>query len=302
MPLTEIPIGDVALHDTDEGMSEPVANEGYFRLARMAWCEVLDRDLTAPPGGESEGDIYLVADSATGAWSGKDGDLALYYSGKWFFHTPAAADLIYLVDEDLFLLFTSTWVRVDIFEYYFKNALVIDRDLTAPPGSESDGDLYIVADSATGAWSGKDGDFALFFSGTYFFRTPRGGDHAFVVDEKIEYAYSSVESLWYPVQEIWIAAEHWTGHYSVGGNKIYSKTLYVENYPSATTLALTHSISSINLSEHFKVTAYGANGTDIYHFPNLRMTITIDTDTLNFQTANDFSSYSGQARIEYCKS
>jgi hypothetical protein len=37
---------------------------------------------------------------------------------------------------------------------------VIDRDLTAPPGSPADGDRYIVASGATGEWSGWNGSIA----------------------------------------------------------------------------------------------------------------------------------------------
>lgn len=41
---------------------------------------------------------------------------------------------------------------------------VIDMDLTAPPGSPSDGDLHIVGGSATGAWVGEDGNLARYVS------------------------------------------------------------------------------------------------------------------------------------------
>ncbi len=39
---------------------------------------------------------------------------------------------------------------------------VLDRDLTAPPGSPAEGARYIVAASPTGAWSGHAGDVAAF--------------------------------------------------------------------------------------------------------------------------------------------
>ncbi len=39
-------------------------------------------------------------------------------------------------------------------------AIVIDRDLTAPPGSCADGSNYLVAGSPTGAWSGQAGKLA----------------------------------------------------------------------------------------------------------------------------------------------
>ena len=43
---------------------------------------------------------------------------------------------------------------------------VLDRDLTAPPGSPADGDRYIVASGATGDWAGWDLNVALWTAKT----------------------------------------------------------------------------------------------------------------------------------------
>ena len=42
---------------------------------------------------------------------------------------------------------------------------VLDRHLTAPPGSPADGDRYIVAAGATGDWAGWDLNIAYFVDG-----------------------------------------------------------------------------------------------------------------------------------------
>lgn len=63
---------------------------------------------------------------------------------------------------------------------------VIDRDLTAPPGSPVDGDTYIVASGATGTWAGQDDKLAVLFSGAWVFFTPKTGWKAFIVDESID--------------------------------------------------------------------------------------------------------------------
>ena len=44
---------------------------------------------------------------------------------------------------------------------------VLDRDLTAPPGSPADGDRYIVASGATGDWAGWDLNVALWTDGAW---------------------------------------------------------------------------------------------------------------------------------------
>jgi hypothetical protein len=62
---------------------------------------------------------------------------------------------------------------------------VIDRDLTAPPGSPSDGDRYIPASGATGDWSGKDLNIAAYQDGAWAFLVPREGWLCWVADEDI---------------------------------------------------------------------------------------------------------------------
>jgi len=42
---------------------------------------------------------------------------------------------------------------------------VLDRDLTAPPGTPADGDRYVVASGATGDWAGWDLNIALWTDG-----------------------------------------------------------------------------------------------------------------------------------------
>ena len=60
---------------------------------------------------------------------------------------------------------------------------VLDRHLTAPPGSPADGDRYIVASGATGAWAGWDLNVAYWVDGAWMRLVPRPGWQAWVVDE-----------------------------------------------------------------------------------------------------------------------
>jgi hypothetical protein len=62
---------------------------------------------------------------------------------------------------------------------------VIDRDLTAPPGSPADGARYLVAGSATGAWAGKDGKIAAYQDGAWAFYTAKEGWLCYVADEDV---------------------------------------------------------------------------------------------------------------------
>jgi len=62
---------------------------------------------------------------------------------------------------------------------------VLDRDLTAPPASPSDGDRYIPASGATGDWSSKDLNIAAYQDGAWAFLAPREGWLCWVADEDV---------------------------------------------------------------------------------------------------------------------
>lgn len=72
--------------------------------------------------------------------------------------------------------------------------MVLDKDLSTPPGSPSDGDRYIVAASPTGAWAGHAGKVAAWQDGAWAFYTPRAGWLAWVADETKLYSHDG--SAW----------------------------------------------------------------------------------------------------------
>ncbi len=62
------------------------------------------------PSSPAEGDRYIVAAQASGAWAGKDGMVASFIDGGWLFVIPATGWLAYVADEALLLVFDgSLW-------------------------------------------------------------------------------------------------------------------------------------------------------------------------------------------------
>lgn len=47
---------------------------------------VISRSLTAPPGSPTAGDGYIPAATATGAWAGKEGQIAIWDGAAWVFY------------------------------------------------------------------------------------------------------------------------------------------------------------------------------------------------------------------------
>ena len=60
---------------------------------------------------------------------------------------------------------------------------VLDRDLSAPPGSPADGARYLVPAGGSDAWSGKDGMVAAWQDGAWAFIPPKAGWLLWVADE-----------------------------------------------------------------------------------------------------------------------
>ncbi len=67
-------------------------------------------------------------------------------------------------------------------------AIIVDDDLTAPPASPNTGDKYIPAATATGDWTGKEGQIAI-FEGLWVFLAPTAGMKAWIEDEDIYKEY-----------------------------------------------------------------------------------------------------------------
>jgi hypothetical protein len=72
---------------------------------------------------------------------------------------------------------------------YLCQSSVIDKDLTTPPGSPTNGDLYIVGPSgASGTWAGHEKDLAYYRSGWVFYNAFEGLT-AWVKDEDVHYVF-----------------------------------------------------------------------------------------------------------------
>lgn len=85
-------------------------NEALQALDALIALAILDRDLATPPGSPAEGDIYLVAASGTGDWTGRDGSLAVWENGAWSFLSPVSGTIAYVSDEATHIAYDgSTW-------------------------------------------------------------------------------------------------------------------------------------------------------------------------------------------------
>src|SRR3954463_8097550 len=61
--------------------------------------------------------------------------------------------------------------------------VVLDRNLSTPPATPTDGDTYLVKATGTGMWTGQDGKLASAIDGGWRFYAPFEGLTAYVADE-----------------------------------------------------------------------------------------------------------------------
>ena len=85
-------------------------NEALSRLDGLVQLSVISSTLTVPPATPAEGDRYIVAASATGAWTGWDDSVALFSGGVWLRLIPQTGWLAWDQGRAHALVFTgSVW-------------------------------------------------------------------------------------------------------------------------------------------------------------------------------------------------
>lgn len=100
----------ITLVEQSQSQKEVTVNTALVMLDAMLNTGVIDKDLTAPPGSPASGALYIVASGATGAWAGKDNQIA-WYNLTWNFIVPTEGLTFWVRDEDKLYSYNGTaWV------------------------------------------------------------------------------------------------------------------------------------------------------------------------------------------------
>jgi len=78
---------------------------------------VLDLDLTAPPGSPTVGDVYIPLATATGDWAGQEGNFAVYLdvagANTWVFVIPLEGMTRWIADTNVHEVYNgSIWAAI----------------------------------------------------------------------------------------------------------------------------------------------------------------------------------------------
>jgi hypothetical protein len=74
----------------------------------LSWQDPVIDEQTTPPGAPSTGDRYIVTATATGAWVGREDDIAEWDGSAWVFTTPTEGYVLRNLTTDKFRLFDGT--------------------------------------------------------------------------------------------------------------------------------------------------------------------------------------------------
>jgi hypothetical protein len=95
--------------------SGQAAKEFYVNEAHSLTDALLhpacEREAADPPPAPGEGEAWLVAAAATGAWAGHDAKLASYQAGNWLFVSPKDGMRLFDKSSGQLLLFSGGWKR-----------------------------------------------------------------------------------------------------------------------------------------------------------------------------------------------
>lgn len=127
-------------------------NDALVILDALVQGSVISRTLTTPPGSPTDGDAYVVAATATGAWAGKENDLAVYEAAAWSFYTPLTGYLMYCAADGEHITFDgSSWLSfTDALPFLASSGGTITGDLVMEDGSPS---LQMDTTAVSGAQS-----------------------------------------------------------------------------------------------------------------------------------------------------
>lgn len=101
----------IVLIEQSQAQKEVTANEAFARIDAVLNCGFIDHTLASPPLSPAEGDVYLVAASASGEWLGKDGQIAYFDGGIWRFIAPREGVRLWSEPENRDYIYDgSAWI------------------------------------------------------------------------------------------------------------------------------------------------------------------------------------------------
>lgn len=102
-------INDSGTAATELWSAQKIKNEIELAKRGIEYQDsIKDKDLATPPTTPAAGDRYIVKATATGAWIGKENNIAEWNGTAWVFYVPSEGWTLYVDDEDKQYSFNGT--------------------------------------------------------------------------------------------------------------------------------------------------------------------------------------------------
>lgn len=85
----------------NQAQKEVTHNQALGRLDILVQSSVQSAELADPPATPAEGEAWVVAAAATGAWAGRETLIAQWIGGAWAFHAPRPGMRVWLDDRKM---------------------------------------------------------------------------------------------------------------------------------------------------------------------------------------------------------
>lgn len=157
--MSDTPNLRLPLLSGEQAQKHVTANEALRALDALVQLSVLARDLADPPGAPEDGDRYIVAGGASGAWSGHADEIAVRQGSAWLFHAPREGWRCWVEDEDVVRIFNgSAWVDIGSAIFELQNLALLGIGTTADAANPLAAKLNNILFTARTSAEGGDGD------------------------------------------------------------------------------------------------------------------------------------------------
>lgn len=137
-------------------------NEALALLDALVMLSVSTRNVTSPPATATEGDRVLVGAGATGAFSGKSGQIAAFLANGWSFLVPQTGWRVYVASDSLMLIYDgSHWIDAGLVLRNLQGLSLLGVGTTATGANPLSAKLNAALFTASSVAEGGSGDLRV---------------------------------------------------------------------------------------------------------------------------------------------
>lgn len=188
--------------DAAQAQKHVTHNEALQLLDALVHLSVSARDQAAPPASPTEGQRFLVGAGASGAFAGKDFQIATFLAGAWVFLIPRAGWRVYVETETLLLVYDgASWKDVGLSLRALQNLTLLGVGATADATNPLSAKLNNALFTAMTVAEGGTGDLRVILNKesaaktvSYLFQTGFSGraEIGLTGDDKLHFNVSAV--------------------------------------------------------------------------------------------------------------